>query len=183
MKTLVIHPDDRSTDFLKPVYQNLKNITIITNDVDLKLHSTNLNELISKHDRVLMMGHGTSQGLFGVQAFSSFYIVNSDNVEALSEKTENVFVWCNADKFVNYYKLKGLFTGMFISEVGEALMFDIRAKQSIVDESNNQFAQRLGSVLDQPITKSYRILYEDYTTLAHTNSVAAFNSKRLFLTQ
>jgi len=29
-KILIIHPDDRSTDFLKPIYEKLPNITVIT---------------------------------------------------------------------------------------------------------------------------------------------------------
>ena len=30
MKRLILHPDDRSTDFLKPIYSQLKNTTVIT---------------------------------------------------------------------------------------------------------------------------------------------------------
>ena len=30
MQTLIIHPDDRSTDFLRPIYTKLLDVTVIT---------------------------------------------------------------------------------------------------------------------------------------------------------
>ena len=36
MKTLIIHPDDRSTDFLRDIYRGLKDVTVLTEDVSRK---------------------------------------------------------------------------------------------------------------------------------------------------
>jgi len=62
-KTLIIHPDDRSTDFLKSIYVNL-NATVLTSGT-----KEQVNEEISKHDRIMMMGHGSPFGLFAIHRF------------------------------------------------------------------------------------------------------------------
>ena len=62
MKTLVIHPKDKTTDFLKRIYQNIPNKTVITGGIDQE----SLNQLIEMHDRILFMGHGSPYGLFSV---------------------------------------------------------------------------------------------------------------------
>jgi hypothetical protein len=36
-----------------------------------------------------------------------------------------VFIWCNADQFMKRHQLRGFYSGMFISEVQEALMYGI----------------------------------------------------------
>jgi hypothetical protein len=59
-KILVIHPDDRSTDFLKPIYENLPNTTVITGGVSYM----NIRQSIIEHDQVIAMGHGSTYGLF-----------------------------------------------------------------------------------------------------------------------
>lgn len=57
MKTLVIHPADRSTDFLCPIYEPVKNKTVITGGIT-KEH---LRKYIRDHDRIQIMGHGETQ--------------------------------------------------------------------------------------------------------------------------
>ena len=64
MKTLVIHPDDRSTDFLKPIYSNLPNTTVLTENVS----QPTLKKAITEHDQIIMMGHGSPSGLFNVSS-------------------------------------------------------------------------------------------------------------------
>ncbi len=53
MKTLIIHPDDRSTDFLKPIYENVTNATVVTGGVSKK----DVKQMIIEHDQVMMMKH------------------------------------------------------------------------------------------------------------------------------
>lgn len=124
MKTLIIHPADSSTSFLDIVYNPIPDKTVITGGVT----KTEVQRLIREHDRVMMMGHGSPGGLFSVGQFDTGgqygyggYIIDQTMVPALKEKDNSVFIWCNADKFVNTFKLKGFYSGMFISEVGEAL--------------------------------------------------------------
>ena len=66
-KTLVIHPDDPSTDFLKPIYSTVKYKTVLIRDSNEK----SIKKQIDESDRVMMMGHGTPLGLLHVGKFES----------------------------------------------------------------------------------------------------------------
>jgi hypothetical protein len=146
MKTLIVHPEDRSTYFLDIVYKNVENPTIVTGGVT----KDELREMIEDHDQVMMMGHGSPSGLFSIGKFGirdhSAYAIDSTMVEALSKKQNSIFIWCNADQFVEKYNLKGFYSGMFISEVGEACYCGLLGTvQEVVDESNMEFVELLGS--------------------------------------
>jgi hypothetical protein len=99
MKILVIHPQDSSTDFLIPIYMNLKSfpdfddVTIIRGGIT----KDEVNEQIKQHDRIMMMGHGAPSGLFSVGQFpnSRGLIIDEDTVPLLQNK-ECIFIWCNA---------------------------------------------------------------------------------------
>lgn len=177
MKTLVIHPSDKSTNFLRPIYQSLEQYTLIAGGTRKEV-----NDLIKGHDRIVMCGHGSPWGLFSVGMFDGSYIIDCDTVP-LFEDRELVMVWCNADKFVNRYNLKGLYSGMFVSEVGEAIMMGIGSvPQSIVDESNNLFAKWLGKGMHRDLYHAYHRMMNDYEQLAEHNVVAQYNSDRLYMT-
>jgi hypothetical protein len=142
-------------------------------------------DAIKEHDQVIMMGHGYPGGLFGIN-FKRPTVINwsSEIVDALKSKTNSIFIWCNADGYVRPLQLKGFFTGMFVSEVGEALYCGLgKTEQSIVDESNNTFANILGKILQNtqdPKEIHYQISSE-YGILAETNPIAEYNHKRLYL--
>jgi len=189
MKTLIIHPDDRSTDFLKPIYENVTNATIVTGGVSKK----DVKQMIIEHDQVMMMGHGSPGGLFSLGLFnepnlaypqrvSYAYIIDSAMVELLEQKDNNVFIWCNADQFVNKHNLKGLYSGMFISEVSEATYCGLPGtEQDQVDASNHYFAQLLGEVANDPLKDAYFHLMDNYALLTEDNPVALYNYNRLYL--
>ncbi len=125
-RTLVIHPADPTTDFLGAAY-NLLDYTVLRTDC-----STNeLKGLIKSHERIVMMGHGCEQGLFGHNKL----FINSKLTYLLRQKT-CIAVWCNADGFFKKYKIKGLYTGMIISEMEEALYCCVPAKALDIDYSN-----------------------------------------------
>jgi hypothetical protein len=93
-----------------------------------------------------------------------------------------VFIWCNADKFVNRHELKGFYSGMFISEVSEASFCGLPdTLQSVVDESNNQFATIVGKVINEPLREAYNNIKQQYKVLAEGNPVAQYNYERLYL--
>jgi len=139
MKTLVIHPDDRTTDFLKPIYEG-RGWTVITKHKKELKRQDFLSE-VKAHDRIIMMGHGYPGGLF-------MSYIDSTIVDILREK-DCVCIWCNADQFVNKYGLKGFYTGMFISEVSEANWFKIQTDQDAVDHSNNLFTELVVEHIDK----------------------------------
>ena len=180
MKTLVIHPEDPSTFFLDIVYENIEDLTLITGGVTKQ----EIKDLIKKHDRVMMMGHGSPGGLFSVGQFenSNGYIIDSSMVELLKEKDNSVFIWCNADQFVERYDLKGFYTGMFISEVGEAYYCGLPDTiQPEVDESNYSFVEIMGECINLDTKLIHQVVTTRYGMLVEHNPVAKYNHERLYL--
>jgi hypothetical protein len=108
MRYLIIHPEDSSTTFLKSIYNILEDFTIISKDSTQQ----KIIESIHSHDRVIMCGHGTPEGLLSVGQFDTIhgYVIDVNMVDALSKKDNSIFIWCNADQFVKKYKLKGFYT-------------------------------------------------------------------------
>jgi hypothetical protein len=184
MKTLVIHPKDSSTDFLTPIYMNLKSfpdfddVTIIRGGMS----KDEVDEQIKQHDRIMMMGHGSPGGLFSVGQFESQgFIINYTTVPLLQDK-ECIFIWCNADRFVEANNLKGLYSGMFISETSEAAYCGLPGTpQDEVTESNDYFAKELGSVSEKSLDEMYQHIKYTYGMLAEGNAVAEYNHNRLYL--
>lgn len=180
LRTLIIHPDDRSTDFLKPIYERIPFKTIITGT----LKQEQVHEEIDKHDRIIMMGHGCPLGLFSTIAFykdGGGLIISEKTVKHLRFK-DNIFIWCNADKFVKEHKLGGLYSGMFISEVSEAVACDVKGvDQNIVNESNNAFATIMCNTIHKPSSYIQKMVLKEYGKLAETNPVAYYNVNRIYV--
>lgn len=177
MKTLIIHPDDRTTDFLRGIYATLPEHTLITKGT--KAH---VDSLIDTHERVIMCGHGTPMGLLSVKQFESFeYVIDSNTVPRIRDK-ECIYIWCNADKFVRTHGLKGLYSGMFVSEVNESILMGIGfVPQKVVDQSNNYFAKLIGRNISKDLFDIYHSLMNGYKVFAKTNVVADYNVQRLYL--
>lgn len=190
MKTLIIHPDDRSTDFLCPIYltgsgrPRFDDVSIFRGGQ----HVDEVKEAIRTHDQVIMMGHGSPYGLFSMGLFEGtnyrpWVIIGQDTVDLLKQKDNNIFIWCNADQFVNKYNLKGFYTGMFISETGEASYCGLPGtSQETVDESNNGFVDIFRDAILE--TREARLLLEQtndrYSLIAKNNPVAKYNYNRLY---
>jgi len=155
MKTLVIHPDDRSTDFLKQIYEG-RDFTVF-NGHKTDISASKFRKLVKKHDRIIMMGHGFPGGLFMSH-------INSDIVYLLREK-----------EFVNKYGLRGFYTGMFISEVSEANWFQIGTDQDAIDHSNELFTQLVTENIDNE--EIHSVLKEAYVGDC---PVIKFNNDRLY---
>jgi hypothetical protein len=184
MKTLIIHPQDSSTDFLIPIYMNLKSfpdfndVTIIRGGVTKE----EVDEQIKQHDRILMMGHGSPHGLFAIGQFGAIGMIIGPATVPLLQDKECIFIWCNADRFVETHNLKGLYSGMFISEVSEANYCGLPGTpQDIVTESNDFFAKELGSVSEKSLDEIYQHIRYSYGMLAEGNAVAEYNHNRLYL--
>lgn len=178
-KTLIVHPKDNSTNFLDIVYNPIPNKTVITGGITKK----ELHDLIREHDRIMMMGHGCPSGLFSVGQFfdKQGLIIDYTTVPLLVEKEDNVFIWCNADKFVNYYELKGFYSGMFISEVGEADWCGLPGTdQNIVDESNFGFCNIIAKHINETKDVIYENVKKEYGLIAEGNPVAYYNNIRLY---
>lgn len=175
---LVIHPADTSTDFLSIIYSNM-NATVIRQSIP----KSRLKELMKKADRIIMLGHGTESGMGFVKYDGSGYpiyittLIDSSLVYLLREKKDNVFIWCNADKFVEKYKLSGFSTGMFISETNEAYIFDVKATEKEVYESNLRFATVVRNHISKNGENLKNLIKEDYDL---ESDVAKYNHSRLY---
>lgn len=123
-KTLVIHTQDKSTDFLRVIYEHKGYDVLNEFGIKYSYSSTAKKELMKKmkkYDRIIMLGHGTPQGLLNVEdGMYVGYIIDKDFKDILAQK-ETISIWCNSDKFFRSLDIKGFHTGMIISEVIEAM--------------------------------------------------------------
>lgn len=167
MKTLVIHPLDSSTEFLSEIYDDM-DWTIIK---DNKISKSNLKKTIKVHDRIIMMGHGSENGLFGDKKM----MIDSSFVYLLKEKNI-ICIWCNADSFAKKYNLKGIFTGMIISDYEEALLFcfyDFTSKQ--IEESNSLFSGSIKKTINnQDFINEMKLNY-----CSDNNAIIQFNQQNI----
>lgn len=183
MKTLVIHPEDQTTTFLTPIYETIPDKTVIT----AGMTKGALMEQIKSHDRVMMMGHGSPFGLLSAGCFpgSGTYIVDYTAVPLLKEKSNNIYIWCNADCYVNAYELEGFYTGMFVSELGEAELMDLHGiDQTQVDLSNWGFSRIVSKYINDGPENEIGMLHKkvmfDYGLMISENPVASYNHERLY---
>lgn len=180
MSTLIIHPKDHTTDFLKPIYAPIKDKTVIWGG----FRKTHLMKLIVEHERIIMLGHGSSRGLLSMGQFymAGNYIIDWSMAELLSQKTDNVYIFCHANQFLQSYELKGFCSGMFISEISEAFYWGFKyCTQKVIDESNFIFAEIVSRNINKPIDAIYKNVIQEYSILSKTNPIAKFNLDRLNL--
>ena len=179
MKTLVIHPKDDSTVFLTRVYESLDDVTLVQGGVS----RDQLKDMVRSHDQVMMMGHGTPHGLMSVGQFIGHsYVIDDSFAELLAEKSNSLFIWCNADQYVEYNELSGFYSGMFISEVAEAYMMGLGyTTQTEVDESNNVFVETVGAFADRGPRLIHAAAKHRYGQLTRHNRVAKYNYERLYV--
>lgn len=244
---MIIHPKDRSTDFLKVVYAGRDDFTVINGGVT----KGTVEKAIDAHDHIIMMGHGTPQGLLSVGQFNppkpkqdpkpvvgstlpavasttvtaankpntsytaaskkplgygsyksggyqgngSFgffddeyvrdmttgYVIDDRNADQLRDK-QLTTIWCNADQYIEWNDLGGFYTGMFISEVGEAKIIGLPdVEQWQVDESNYGFVSVVRRFIDHPPEVLHAALKLEYGKMAEYNPVAKYNYRRLYL--
>ena len=140
---------------------------------------------INEHDRIIMLGHGSPYGLFSIGQFTgnNGYVIDESMVPLLLDK-ECISIWCNADQFMNKHQLYGFYSGMFISEVGEATYCGLPGtEQETVTTSNNYFAELLGEVINEPLGIIYEHIMDNYRLITEDNPVALYNHNRLYLAE
>lgn len=173
MKTLVIHPIDKTTDFLKPIYSGHSDWDVM----DCNISKSKMVRLIMQYDRIIMLGHGSEDGLFDFKR--KRMIINSNHVYLLRQKV-CVCIWCNADEFVKKYKLTPeLYTGMIISDIDEAFFMGVNGTVSglikWVDASNELFTKVLKISFEDG---NFDIIKKMYTDTE--NAVIQYNEKNIY---
>jgi hypothetical protein len=165
--TIVFHPDDPTTDFLDKIYEG--KLYDVVNDPYVT--DEEVRHLIHEHDRVICLGHGSPDGLFGMFGM----LINDSHADILKDK-DVVAIWCHANQFMQKNGLKGFYTGMFISEVMEASLYGIGASHQQIQQSNRQFAVALGKYIDEEeILPKVKSKYKK-----KKDPVVAFNRERLY---
>lgn len=169
MKTLLIHAEDPTTGFLSTIYDG-KDWTIVNKHIG----RIKMTKLIKEHDVIIMMGHGTENGLADIK-FNA--LIDGKLVYLLRDKI-NIGIWCNADQFFKKYNLAGLATGMIISDSMEARLYSVEANHSDIEESNIKFAQSIKeSIILEDLIKTKQKIEESYLT--DKNAVIEFNQKNI----
>jgi hypothetical protein len=182
---LIIHPDDRTTDFLKPCYEGI-DATIITHPDQMY----NLQETVANHNRIIMMGHGSPYGLFlplveGVEEnengeYMPYYTYSIDDEFAQILKDKRIAaIWCNADGYVVPHDLHGFYTGMAISELCEAEYCGVKGcDKNQMEESNTKFTMALKEALKVDGPESVNIFKEIYHN--PNNPIMVYNRQRIY---
>lgn len=177
MKTLVIHPEDRSTDFLKYVYQNISGEVEVIRDCPPRKV---LEKKMKSADKIIMLGHGTPSGLMNVTYTGDRgYIVDGGFADILKEK-ENVSIWCNSDSFFRFHGIKGFHTGMIISECSEQLYVLGKVYLNEEEQLNNMiyFAQIVGECINDTPEEMKEYILSEYTD---DDAVTEFNRRNIIV--
>ena len=184
MKNLVIHPYDTTTFFLTKIYQSLPNTTVVNDCLSKKV----LLNMVKSHDRIFVLGHGSSRGLFNPDTLE--FLVDATFSKVLKDKV-GFYIFCHADKYVIKNKLTNCFyTGMFLSEIWELPEYNQEIPPEeyvnytlLIDESNQKFATQLGKLLlesDFQLESVFKGIKQHYGNYATKNEIAGFNCDRLF---
>lgn len=144
----VIHANDPTTKVLSYLYDQRQDIFARITEA-----STNgdVQRAICGDDTIMMLGHGNQYGLFSKPDKNGEYkrfLITDSHVQFLREKT-CVGIWCHANMFAERYGLHGLFSGMIISELQEAIDYDIHATKEEIDTEMEKFVHRLNDCIDR----------------------------------
>ena len=154
---LVIHPKEKTTAMLSALYDGLE--AQVVADYRTTKEMGRLWHHVSTQERIMLLGHGSDKGLFFRKNDSKDeydkVIVSHAHAHHLRKHGGNIVaVWCNADQFARAEGWHGLFTGMIVSELNEALLYQVETTQEELDRENVKLARRLRALLDERITLS-----------------------------
>ena len=151
---LVIHPKDKTTAMLSALYEGLE--AQVVDDCRSTKEMGHLLHHVSTQERIMLLGHGSDKGLFfraddSKDEFDNVIVSHSHAYHLRKHGGNIVAVWCNADLFARAEGLHGLFTGMIVSELNEALLCQVETTQEELDRENVKLAMRLRALLDERI--------------------------------
>lgn len=164
MKWLVIHPKDTTTQFLTDCYKNIKDAVVINNPSAPKKM---LRKLIREADNVMLLGHGSKNGLFSTVSKKSKYrfdriIVDSQFVDDLRKKN----------------KVIGFALGMFVSELSEADYMSLPLDEELIEKSNKMLTTTISTNYSENSNVIYQNFIADFNTLSD-NPIADYNSSEI----
>lgn len=152
---IVIHPTDRTTAFLSKLYEGVEDAVVIKDNLT-KREMNHILHHTPKTERIMLLGHGCYKGLYWraddtKPEFDAIVVGHPHNYHLRNHGSNIVAVFCHADKFAENERLHGLFTGMIISEMLEAITEGIETTEEEIERENQKFVARLRSLLDEKV--------------------------------
>jgi hypothetical protein len=138
----VIHATDPTTQVLSLLYQQREDVRMLITERNT---SSDVQRAIRADNVFMMLGHGNEYGLFSKSDKNGDYrrfLITDRHVQFLRDKT-CIGIWCYANKFAEKYRLHGLFTGMIISELQEAIDLGVPATKDEINKEMEKFTIRL----------------------------------------
>ena len=140
---IVVHPFDPSTRMLCEIYKGIEGVTLF----DSWEQREDILKAIAaapKDEPILLLGHGCPSGLLDLR----YGLVIGDSDAGLLKGRPNlVGIWCYASSYAYAHGLKGFFSGMFISELPEAIINGVDASAEEIDDNAWNFCIRFGLLL------------------------------------
>ena len=143
----VIHATDTTTQVLSLLYQQQEDMRMLITERNT---SSEVQRAIRADDVIMMLGHGNEYGLFSKPDKKGKYerfMITDKHVQFLRNKT-CIGIWCYANKFAEKYRLHGLFSGMIISELQEAIDLGVPATKDEIDTEMEKFTIRLKDCIE-----------------------------------
>ena len=139
---IVVHANDPTTKFLSKLYETREDVTVRITE-----KSTNgaVRRALKADDVIMMLGHGNMYGLFSTPNRKGVFLrllIDDSHTQFLRGKT-CIGIWCHADEYAYRHGWHGLFSGMIISELHEAIEYNIPATKEEIDAVMEKFAFRL----------------------------------------
>lgn len=142
---LVIHPNDPSTEFLSVLYDDREEILCLHGEESRNRLGSILYHL-PHGEPVMLLGHGSPSGLFRPEDGANCLYVGKSFAYSL-RRHPVIAVFCHACRFAESHQLHGLFSGMIVSEPGEALEYGIPTTAEELERENGLFAETLAGFL------------------------------------
>lgn len=151
---LVIHPRDKTTAMLSALYDRLSAHVVddlrSTKEISHLLHHT------SAQERIMLLGHGSEKGLFfrtddSKDEFDKTIVGHPHAFHLRKHGGNIVAIWCNANRFARTEGLHGLFSGMIVSELKEAQLYQVETTIDELNRENIKISKRLRLLLDEGI--------------------------------
>ena len=145
---IVIHATDPTTQVLSLLYQQREDVRMLITE---RSTSSDVQRAIRAEEVIMMLGHGNEYGLFSKPDRNGDYrrfLITDRHVQFLRDKT-CIGIWCYANKFAEKYNLHGLFSGMIISELQEAIDLGVPATKDGIDKEMEKFTIRLKDCMEK----------------------------------
>ena len=144
---IVVHPYDPGTAMLGLIYEGIDGVRVFNS---WRQRRDILKALVAApaEEPVLLLGHGGPTGLYDLRYG---LVIRDSDAELLLDRPNLIGIWCYASDYARTHRLKGFFSGMFISEAPEALELGVRATAEEIDRQARDFARRFGELLREGV--------------------------------